>query len=741
MLSTLIRGAAPGSWLLRVLRRRPPGRLNIAQAIARMAEQSTPAVIIVPIHNAAAELDACLAALLANTPATIRIVLLDDASSDPRVAASLAACDGLANVEIHRNAQNLGFTRTVNRGLDLAGRADVVLLNADTRVTPRWLDNLHLAAWSGDRIGTATPFSSNAGAFSAPSPDRPNPLPDWLDLDSYGRLVTQASARSYPRVPTGSGFCLYIRRACLDEVGGFDAEAFPRGYGEENDFCMRASRRGWGHVVDDATLIDHVRSASFGDEKAELLKRAGAILRERYPDYPALVRRLGRDRRLARARRRIASATDRSRRSGEPVRPRLLTVIATTVGGTPQTNRDLMAALADRYETYVLHSDSRTLTLTRFRAGRSDMLERARLPRPLQPFPHTEPDYDRIVAGWLAAYAIEVVHIRHIGWHSLSLPHLARGLAIPVVFSFHDYYAICPSVRLVDADGLFCAGTCAGRPGHCPHGLWRGRTVAPVPHAALPDWRAAMAGMLAACDALVTTSPAARDLLERFFPVTGGKPFLVVGHGRDFARFERPRRLPEPGERLRVLVPGNLSASKGADVVRDVARIDAGRTLEFHVVGRPGRDLKRLPGVVLHGPYERDDLPAIVRGIGPHLGAVFSIWPETYCHTLTEMWACGVPVAAFDLGAVGERIRAHGGGWLIADKTAAGAYEALRSIAADRAEMEARLVEVDAWQDGLGSTETTAWMADAYERLYRSLWQKQSLRTDVTANPVPRAAV
>ena len=40
-------------------------------------------------------------------------------------------------------------------------------------------------------------------------------------------------------VPTTVGFCLYVRRAALDQIGGFDAEAFGRGYGEENDFCMR----------------------------------------------------------------------------------------------------------------------------------------------------------------------------------------------------------------------------------------------------------------------------------------------------------------------------------------------------------------------------------------------------------------------------------------------------------------------------------------------------------------------
>ena len=41
-------------------------------------------------------------------------------------------------------------------------------------------------------------------------------------------------------IPTAVGFCMYIRRECLKEVGEFRAEVFGKGYGEENDFCLRA---------------------------------------------------------------------------------------------------------------------------------------------------------------------------------------------------------------------------------------------------------------------------------------------------------------------------------------------------------------------------------------------------------------------------------------------------------------------------------------------------------------------
>src|SRR3546814_17553863 len=45
--------------------------------------------------------------------------------------------------------------------------------------------------------------------------------------------------------------------------------------------------------------------------------------------------------------------------------------------------------------------------------------------------------------------------LRHLAWHSLNLPDVARGLGIPVVHSFHDYYAICPTVNLIDRNGHY----------------------------------------------------------------------------------------------------------------------------------------------------------------------------------------------------------------------------------------------------------------------------------------------
>jgi hypothetical protein len=175
---------------------------------------------------------------------------------------------------------------------------------------------------------------------------------------------------------------------------------------------------------------------------------------------------------------------------------------------------------------------------------------------------------------------------------------------------------------------------------------------------------------------------------------------------------------PEPGEPLRVLLPGNLSPAKGSELVVALAEA-AGSSVEFHILGDPGIVQPRS-NVILHGRYQREELLARVATIRPHIGAIFSIWAETWSHTLTEMWACGLPVLALDIGAVAERIAARGGGWLLpVDSTPAVILKRLLWI---RRQSKARLAaaaEVTAWQAGEGQVYDTAAMAAQYDAVYR----------------------
>jgi len=695
-------------------------QLKVLNALARMAKNPFPVVIIIPVYNAPGEVDECLQSLLAHTK-NCRIIVINDASPDPKIYDLLARYKGVGPIEIYHNEKNLGFTRTVNRGIELAGEADVVFLNSDTKVTPAWLRNLRIAAYSQDKIGTVTPLSNNAGAFSVPEIGKANPIPESLSLDEYARAITQSSLRAYPIVPTGNGFCLYVRRDCLLETGRLDAEAFPRGYGEENDFCMRAGQLGWTHVIDDATFVYHVRSASFGEAKNELVVKGRAVINTRYPEYTKAIQVFSSGLKLKAVRERTRNAAEIITSGSHSVKSRILYVLSTKTGGTPQTNQDLMTALEDEIESFVLYCNSLTLTLTHFRNGIYVEMEMHILQEPIKAFPHHSDEYNTVVANWLVQYSIELVHIRHIAWHGLGLVDVSKSLGLPVVFSFHDFYTICPTVKLLDENYQYCHGECTPSRGQCKHELWQDASFPAIKNEAIHVWKRSSDEFLRKCDIFVTTSKSAREILERNFPFLKDRSFHVIPHGRNFTKFLQITSLIKPNEKIRIVVPGNISKAKGAKIVTELGSAAIKFNMEIHVLGNVSKDLAGAKGIIFHGPYRRDEFTELIQKITPHIGCIFSIWPETYCHTLTELWSCGIPVIAFDYGAVGDRVRESGGGWLTSSPSIEAVLEIIQLIQSVPDEYKQKIDAVKNWQIAEGTTNNCQHMGQQYIHLYRNL--------------------
>jgi GT2 family glycosyltransferase len=239
--------------------------------------------IIVPIYNASADVRQCLHALKQHTPAFARIMLADDASTDPALDAILR--DFIENaahkVEYNRQPSNLGFVGNVNAALR-GTHNDAVILNSDTLVTEGWLHAIVRAAESDTRIASITPWSNNAEICSLPNLCQAAPVPHEL-----GRVARALLKHSpiYPDLPTGVGFCMYMRRSVINAIGVFDQALFGRGYGEENDWCLRAAGMGFRNVLCDNAYVAHIGGRSFAQTGE---KPGGENLRRlciRYPHY------------------------------------------------------------------------------------------------------------------------------------------------------------------------------------------------------------------------------------------------------------------------------------------------------------------------------------------------------------------------------------------------------------------------------------------------------------------------
>jgi len=248
--------------------------------------------IVVCVHNALEDVQRSLASLLRHTAQPYALLLVDDGSNPPTRAYLLDFAAQHSHATLLRNETATGYTYAANRGLRRSTAPFVLLLNSDTIITPGWLDRLVACAESNPAIGLVGPLSNTASyqsipALSAGGDWAENPLPAGWEMDDWAKALAERSARLYPSMPLLNGFCLLIRREVIDAIGIFDEDAFGAGYGEENDYCLRARAAGWRLALADDAYLFHAQSRSYSHERRrELSERADRILAERYGRGP-----------------------------------------------------------------------------------------------------------------------------------------------------------------------------------------------------------------------------------------------------------------------------------------------------------------------------------------------------------------------------------------------------------------------------------------------------------------------
>ncbi|MCZ2291264.1 MAG: glycosyltransferase [Burkholderiales bacterium] len=231
--------------------------------------------IIVCVHNALDDVKRCLASVRLHTTAPYRLVLVDDGSDAP-TRDHLAAFAKQHGAHLLRNELAKGYTLAANQGMRCSSAPYLVLLNSDTIVSPEWLDRMVLCAETDPMIGMVGPLSNTASWQSIPEIARDgdwsdNPLPGGMEIGDMARWVAQTSSQSYPRLGFLNGFCLLIKRSLIERIGLFDEETFGKGFGEENDYSLRATQAGFSLAVADDVYVYHAQSRSYSHERRRLL--------------------------------------------------------------------------------------------------------------------------------------------------------------------------------------------------------------------------------------------------------------------------------------------------------------------------------------------------------------------------------------------------------------------------------------------------------------------------------------
>jgi GT2 family glycosyltransferase len=249
-----------------------------------------PVTLIIPVYRDLTATRDCLESLIgSDLPANASITVINDSSPEDELSAYCLELSERAGFSLIVNEDNLGFVRTANMGFALDPEADILLLNSDTLVSNDWFQRLQSCAYKEKDIGTVTPFSNNGKICSYPVFPVSNKLPLQWTAAELDKAFQLANAGTHCEIPTAVGFCMYIKRSCLNETGPFDEENFGHGYGEECNFSLRSSALGWKHVVAADVFIYHEGGASFASESTQRKRHADQVMTNLHPDYHQLI--------------------------------------------------------------------------------------------------------------------------------------------------------------------------------------------------------------------------------------------------------------------------------------------------------------------------------------------------------------------------------------------------------------------------------------------------------------------
>lgn len=207
--------------------------------------------IVICSHDALEKTRACLESLrrAADPAHPTELILVDNGSTDGSAEWLAAQPD----VQLVRNAENVGAPAARNQALALARGAFVAFLDNDVVVTPGWLRRLLYHAEVNPAVGCVGACADRASHGQTVDYEGPA---DPAALAAFAERRARAHDRTAKRALTMASFCLLARREVIDRIGGFDERFSPWGF-EDDDLTLRAALAGFENRIALDVFVHH----------------------------------------------------------------------------------------------------------------------------------------------------------------------------------------------------------------------------------------------------------------------------------------------------------------------------------------------------------------------------------------------------------------------------------------------------------------------------------------------------
>ncbi|MGG3810902.1 glycosyltransferase [Methylorubrum rhodesianum] len=635
---------------------KPPSFQDWAEIKPASDLDNAAVVVVVPVYKGFEETLAAIYNTLKNSQTTpFCLLVINDHGPDDKLNAYLSDLSGRGLFKYESNPQNVGFVRTVNRALEICAGKDVILLNSDAIPYNDWIDRLVQHAYRFPDIATVTPLSNNATIFSYPRMNYNNRIALEVgpeQIDAYARACNK---NSWNEVPTGVGFCFYMTATAIKCVGNFDAETFGLGYGEENDYCMRALKAGYRNIQANDVFVYHSGGASFDNTYSKNMKSIEERLNAKHPNYPTLVYAHVAADPAQTARRRLDCY-----RFASFYNKKCAVFVSHSAGGGIETHILAQAqGMSSQGVPVIIFRSVKDHILTVDLIDRNDCALTATLVGKFDLI--REPEFFTEFLCWLQPLFVHVHSFANLDWGCTQ--KIIRSIAstkLDYYYTLHDYAPVCHRNNLVTPRATFC-----GLPNTvvCRSCIKSDNEAKGVPDPV--ERRAVYASFLQGARLVFAPS---EDIAKRMLGVFDLDNIQIRPHEERFV-FRAKGKDYTSKPIMRVGAIGAIGPHKGSYVIHALA-VDAQLRhlpISYEIVGYSNvPSLMSEAGVTETGKYNHDyEALELIASRELDIIILPSIWPETYCYALSLALAAGVMPAVFDIGAQAERLRKSGFGVII----------------------------------------------------------------------------
>ncbi len=619
--------------------------------------------IIIPIFNGYDFLEPLFQSVINNTLIEYNVFILNDNSTDERVLPFLTK---LAHENKHfslvNNESNLGFTSTVNKGYQLT-KHHFVILNQDTVVPPYWLERLMYPIISNDQVASVTPFSNAATICSFPLMPEDNALMEGMSVNEIDAYFFSISPKdTYVQIPTGVGFCMGINKHVAKKIGFLNVKEFPRGYGEENDWCMRAYNAGYRNVHATNLFVYHKHGGSFeSEEKKRLINNAIEKVGKLHPIYHDLVQEFIKNDPVKYFRQFLHYEMLHQSQALKPC----LIIDHIWGGGANKFSNEIKNKLSEKKHIVFFLIHNRAEQKTKLLLN------------------HKNLDYDwevknpEEISNIISLFKIESVYMNELVTHPEPLEIIHALLEqkqktdFHLTIYIHDYFSICPSYTLmnykddfcdVPQDILFCENCLIQHPADNFKFLF-----SEPKQLKMNEWRKVWLKFLNRADDIICFSESSQRFIKQTYPTLYTGSIRLIPHKVN--SFKKRPTLPEKetSDFIVIGVLGNINKVKGIYIIKKMLDTIRANALNIKIVlmGDTSEPLLEDIHYINTGSYTHEELPNLMEKYAIDIVFLPSIWPETFSYVTEEVMLLDIPIAVFDLGAPPERVKKYKKGLII----------------------------------------------------------------------------